>query len=138
MTHRLWLPALVAASLAVACDLDDRVLEDPIGPEGDAEIEDDVDNTVNNADDAEEGAKTPFGQSEHPADIRTTADIRKAILATDGLSTNADNVKIITADGTVTLRGVVETQAEKDTIASIAARVAAGQQIDNQLEVDAD
>ena len=45
------------------------------------------------------------------------------------LSMNAKNVKIIARDGTISLKGPVDSQQEKDTIAT-----AAG---DNQLEVKA-
>ena len=45
------------------------------------------------------------------------------MLKVDGMSVNARNAKIITADGKVTLRGPVESQQERDTIARIAARL---------------
>jgi osmotically-inducible protein OsmY len=77
----------------------------------------------------------PFQQSEKPEDIRLTADIRKAVLAADGLSMAADNVQIITRDGVVQLRGNVESQAEKDTIEKIAHGIGGVVRIDNQLTV---
>ncbi|MEQ1503219.1 MAG: BON domain-containing protein [Myxococcota bacterium] len=90
------------------------------------------DNTKNNQNDAQ---KTPFDQAENQTDIRITADIRKAVLAADGLSTNADNAKIVTAGGVVTLSGVVETQAEKDQLDEIARGIAGVTRVDNRLEV---
>jgi hypothetical protein len=77
----------------------------------------------------------PFQQSEKPEDIRLTADIRKAVLAADGLSMAADNIQIITRDGVVQLRGNVESQAEKDTIEKLAHGVGGVVRIDNQLTV---
>lgn len=95
----------------------------------------DADNTGRNERDAGTGAKTPVDQSENSEDIRITADIRRAILDDDTMSMNAENVKIMTANGVVTLRGPVETQAEKDAIAAKAAAVSGVTRVDNQLEV---
>jgi hyperosmotically inducible periplasmic protein len=97
------------------------------------------DNTARNAQDRETNAKTPFDQNENGADIATTAAIRREILKTEGLSTNADNVKIITADGMVTLRGVVASEAERETVRSIAQRIAgSADKVDVQLDIDPD
>ena len=51
------------------------------------------------------------------------------------LSTTAKNIKIITANGQVTLRGPVKTAQEKAKIDQIAKSAAGGAQIDDQLEV---
>jgi len=69
------------------------------------------------------------------ADIDTTAQIRKEIIAADGMSVNAKNVKIITMDGHVTLRGPVNSENEKRQIGDIADRIAQSSNVDNQLEV---
>lgn len=53
----------------------------------------------------------------------------------DALSVNGKNVKIITRDGVVTLRGPVKTDKEKAEIASIAKSVDGVKSVDNQLEV---
>jgi hyperosmotically inducible periplasmic protein len=94
------------------------------------------DNTAQNKGDAHADAKTPFDQSEAPADIKVTADIRKAILGTEGMSTNADNVKVMTADGAVAIRGVVESQSEIDAITRIVASTPGVVSSDIQLSVD--
>jgi len=95
------------------------------------------DNTVHNKGDAHaDAAKTPFDQSEAPADIKVTADIRKAILGTDGMSTNADNVKVMTSGGAVAIRGVVESQSEIDAITKIVASTPGVVSSDIQLSVD--
>ena len=52
------------------------------------------------------------------------------------MSTNAKNVKIITIDGQVTLRGPVNTAEEKRLIGEIANRIAQAGHVDNQLEVN--
>ena len=51
------------------------------------------------------------------------------------LSTNGQNVKIITSDGKVTLRGPVKSAKEKADIAAKATQIAGVKQVDNQLEV---
>jgi len=75
-----------------------------------------ADNTANNKKDADGTTLTATDQSNDPADIKTTAEIRKMIIADDSLSALAKNVKIITVDQVVTVRGPVETEKEKATI----------------------
>ncbi len=55
----------------------------------------------------------------------------------DSLSMMAKNVKIITADGVVTLRGPVKNAAEKETVARLAEANAGGAKVMNHLEVKA-
>lgn len=95
-----------------------------------------ADNSGVNKRDTGPGAVTPIDQNENSADVKTTADIRKRVLEEPDLSINARNCKIITADGKVTLRGPVESQTEKDTIARIANTLAGDGNVDNQLEVN--
>jgi sporulation protein YlmC with PRC-barrel domain len=90
------------------------------------------DNTARN-----DRALTPLDQGNNQADINTTAQIRKDILADDGMSLNAKNVKIITRDGRVTLRGVVNSDEEKHSVGEIANQVAHSGNVDNQLAVAA-
>jgi osmotically-inducible protein OsmY len=80
-------------------------------------------------------APTPFEQGNNKADLDTTAQIRKEILDTKNLSVNAQNVKIITKAGKVTLRGPVNTVEEKRIIGDIAVKHASAANVDNQLEV---
>lgn len=94
-----------------------------------------ADNSAVNKRDTGPGVVTPIDQNENSADIKITSDIRKRVLEEPDLSINARNCKIITADGKVTLRGPVESQAEKDTIARIAMILAGDGNVDNQLEV---
>lgn len=94
------------------------------------------DNTATNKADAAGNAKTPMDQSESSADIKVTAEIRRAIMEDKAMSINAQNCKIITDKaGLVTLRGVVNSQAEKDSIESKAKAIAGVTKVDNQLEV---
>jgi osmotically-inducible protein OsmY len=93
------------------------------------------DNSGRNVRDRNEATKTPGDQSENEADRTITQNIRKAITADDSLSTNAKNVKIITNDGTVTLRGPVKSEKERADIEAKAKQVAGVKNVDNQLEV---
>jgi hyperosmotically inducible protein len=95
------------------------------------------DNTAINQRDAADlrKAKTPIDQDENQADIDVTANIRQRVVAEKDFSINAQNVKIITSKGMVTLRGPVNSQAEHDTIAKIAREVAGEGKVDNQLEI---
>jgi len=93
------------------------------------------DNTGRNVRDRSGDTKTPGDQSENEADRTITQNIRQAITADDSLSTNAKNVKIITNDGTVTLRGPVKSEKEKAEIEAKAKQVAGVKKVDNQLEV---
>jgi len=78
---------------------------------------------------------TPLDQASSPADMNTSARIRKEILATEGMSVNATNIRIITQNGRVTLLGPVNTAEEKRLIGEIANRIAHSGNVDNQLEV---
>ncbi len=96
-----------------------------------------ADNTGSNRDDSQRDARTPMDQSESSEHIRLTADIRRAVVADDTLSTNAKNCKIITDEsGRVWLRGVVESQSEKDQVERIATQIAGTGIVTNELEVD--
>ena len=89
------------------------------------------DNSVNNKNQGE----TADNQSNAKADRITTATIRKAILADKDLSTYAHNVKIITVNGAVTLKGPVKSEEEKQKIASDAAGVVSADKVTNNLPV---
>lgn len=94
------------------------------------------DNSGRNARDVQGGPLTPENQSENAADLKTTQLIRKAIVDTDGLSTLGKNVKIITINGKVTLRGPVPSTSEKDLILAKATQVAGAGKVNNQLEIN--
>jgi hyperosmotically inducible protein len=97
----------------------------------------DADNTKKNERDRSGETQTSGDQSNSQGDVKTTAAIRRAVVKDPSLSNMAKNVKIITANGTVTLRGPVKTDAEKAKIAELAQSAAGNAKIDNQLEVKA-
>jgi osmotically-inducible protein OsmY len=96
-----------------------------------------ADNTAKNERDSSGETKTSGDQSNSPEDIKITAAIRRAVVADGSLSMTAKNVKIITANGMVTLRGPVNSAEEKAAIAKLAKTAAGAAKIDNQLEVKA-
>lgn len=93
----------------------------------------DPENTRINKRDRDE-AVTPMDQSNSQADLDITQAIRKSIMDQD-FSMDAKNIKIITRNGEVTLRGPVNSAAEKSKIAEIAKTVPGIKTVNNQLEV---
>jgi hyperosmotically inducible protein len=93
------------------------------------------DNSGRNVRDRDNQSKTSGDQSEKEADRKISRNIRDAITSDDSLSTNAKNGKIITSDGTVTLRGPVKSDKEKAEIEAKAKQVAGVKKVDNQLEI---
>src|SRR6187401_654286 len=89
------------------------------------------DNTEVNVRDRTDAAKTPIDQNENQADIDITANIRKRVVDTK-MSVNAQNVKIITQDGKVTLRGPVKSDEETTQIEKMAHEVAGAANVVNQ------
>ena len=94
-----------------------------------------ADNTGRNERDREGTTLTPGDQSSNEADVELTRRIREAVVADDSLSTNAHNVKIITINGKVTLRGPVESEAERAKIVATAQQLAGKNKVDNKLEI---
>ena len=93
------------------------------------------DNTVTNDRDRSGETKTSGDQSNSSADLKITQAIRQALMKDRELSTTAKNIKVITANGQVTLRGPVTSAQEKAKIDQIAKSAAGGAQIDDQLDI---
>jgi hyperosmotically inducible periplasmic protein len=118
----------LAVSILMVCALTAWAL-----PSGAADAP--ADNSGKNVRDRQGSTQTPGDQSNAKADMAITQAIRKAVVADRGLSTNAHNVKIITMNGAVTLRGPVNSEAEKSSIAAKAEQAAGVKSVDNQLEI---
>jgi hyperosmotically inducible periplasmic protein len=93
------------------------------------------DNTATNERDRSGETKTSGDQSNSSADLKITQDIRRALMKDSELSTTAKNIKIITDNGQVTLRGPVKNAQEKAKIDQLARSAAGGAKIDDQLDV---
>jgi hyperosmotically inducible periplasmic protein len=94
-----------------------------------------ADNSGKNVRDRAPGAITPFTQSNKRSDVEITRKIRRALMKDKSLSMMAKNVKVITTDGTVTLRGPVKSEREKATIADEAAMIAGQGNVTDLLEI---
>jgi osmotically-inducible protein OsmY len=82
------------------------------------------DNTRVNKQDRQPGAVTADQQKMNMSDRDLTKKIRQAVMADKSLSTYAHNVKIISQNGVVTLKGPVRSEAEKTTIEAKATEIA--------------
>jgi sporulation protein YlmC with PRC-barrel domain len=78
---------------------------------------------------------TPTDQGNSEKDIQITKDIRSGIMDMD-LSFNAKNIKIITSNEYVSLKGVVESDAEHQTVLKIARNHANTAKINDDLKVN--
>jgi len=96
-----------------------------------------ADNTERNRRDSDGSTVTPEDQSGRPEDRQLTQSIRQAIMKDSSLSMTAKNVKIITANGTVTLRGPVNSTEEMKKVNDLAKAAAGSTPVHNQLEVKA-
>ena len=114
---------LVVSTLAAACSGNDGKV--------------DADNTKKNVRDRDAAVVTPLDQGNSPADLELTQKIRQAVVADSTLSSNAKNIKIITKDGAVTLRGPVKDEAEKVRVVTMARNIAGQAPVDVQLEAEA-
>lgn len=119
---RPWLSALAALGLLGGASI---ALADEVRP----------DNSAANARDKSGESVTPIDQGTSEQDVRITQSIRKAVVDDDELSVNAQNVKIVTRDGAVTLRGPVGSAAERASIEAKAKGVTGVTRIDNQIEI---
>jgi osmotically-inducible protein OsmY len=79
--------------------------------------------------------QTADKQSNAKADRDITAKIRKDLMADKSLSTYGHNVKIVTVNGTVTLKGPVKSEDEKTKIAQIAGNTVTADKIANEITV---
>jgi hyperosmotically inducible protein len=109
--------------------------QDVTAPRTDDPGTSEADNTAQNVRERNEQPMTPLNQGNRQNDVNITAQIRKEIMAAPDLSMNAKNVKIVTQNGLVTLRGPVETAEEKNLIGEIANRIARPENVNNQLDV---
>ena len=92
------------------------------------------DNTARNERDMDKKNLTPLDQGTSEADLQLTKEVRSFVVGSD-LSFNAKNIKIISKDGQVTLRGVVESEEERKKVLQVAKDGAGTAKLIDQLEV---
>ena len=94
-------------------------------------------NTGKNERDRDPARLTPEDQGGSEVDRELAQQVRQSVVKDDALSMLGKNVKIITREGVVTLRGPVKTAAEKSQIGAIATETKGVKRVDNQLEIAA-
>jgi osmotically-inducible protein OsmY len=95
-----------------------------------------ADNTATNERDRSGETQTSGDQSNSSADLKITQAIRQALMKDGQLSTTAKNIKVITENGQVTLRGPVKNVQEKARVDQLAKSAAGGAHIVDQLDVN--
>jgi len=94
-----------------------------------------ADNTKVNERDRNQAEPTADQQKENSSDRQLTQKIRRAVVEDKSLSTTAHNVKIISQNGSVTLKGPVKSEEEKQTIETKATQIAGQGNVKNEIEV---
>jgi hyperosmotically inducible protein len=120
-THRIIATLFCAAAIAVASGQSTGTQPD---------------NTKVNKRDRNAGEATADQQKSNQSDRDITRDIRRSLMADKSLSTYAHNIKIISQNGMVTLKGPVKSEDEKKEILAKATAVVGSQdKITDQLSV---
>jgi osmotically-inducible protein OsmY len=94
-----------------------------------------VDNTKMNSQDRAKASPTADQQKDNRSDREITQQIRRSLVKDKSLSTYGHNVKIITQNGQVTLKGPVRSDEEKRTIEAKAAEVAGENKVTSELNI---
>ena len=94
------------------------------------------DNTAVNKRDRNSGEVTADQQKTNAADQDLTKKVRQSIMSDKSLSSDAHNIKIISQDGSVTLKGPVKSEDEKKTVMEKAVAVAGSpDKVTNEISV---
>ena len=94
-----------------------------------------ADNTKVNERDRSQNEPTADQQKANRSDQDITQQIRQSIMKDKSLSTYAHNVKVITQNGQVTLKGPVRSEDEKNTVEAKAVEVAGENKVTSQLDI---
>src|SRR5262249_265710 len=101
----------------------------------DAGVQAPPDNTKVNQRDRQKVEPSPDQQKENSTDRQLSQQIRQALVKDKSLSTNAHNIKVIAQNGTVTLKGPVDSEQEKQAIESKAAQIAGADKVNSEIQV---
>jgi hyperosmotically inducible protein len=94
------------------------------------------DSTKVNTRDRTAGALTADQQKSNAVDTKLTKTIRQSIMADKSLSSYAHNIKIISQNGAVTLKGPVKSDTERATvIAKAVAAAGAADKVTDQMSI---
>ncbi len=103
--------------------------------DGASDVRAGADNTATNKRDREASELTADQQGNGKSDVALTAQIRRSIMKDKSLSTYAHNVKIISQNGMVTLKGPVRSDEEKKSIETKASQIAGEGKVASELDV---
>src|ERR1700756_3847463 len=92
-----------------------------------------TDNTKMNQRDRNPNEPTADQQQNNRSDRDITQQVRKAIVADKSFSTYAHNIKVVTQNGQVTLKGPVRSEEEKHAVEAKAAEVAGEGKVNSEL-----
>ncbi|MGA7931625.1 MAG: BON domain-containing protein [Candidatus Sulfotelmatobacter sp.] len=93
------------------------------------------DNTKVNERDKDKSQPTADQQKDNRSDRDITQQIRQSVVKDKALSTYAHNVKIISQNGMVTLKGPVRSDEEKRAVEAKAAEIVGQDKVTSELEV---
>ena len=93
------------------------------------------DNTKMNAQDRDKASPTADQQKDNRSDREITQQIRQSLVKDKSLSTYGHNVKVITQNGQVTLKGPVRSDDEKKAIEAKATEVAGENKVTSELNI---
>jgi len=97
------------------------------------------DNSKANQGDRSEGRITTADQQkENASDRQLTQEIRKALVKDKSLSTYAHNVKVVSQDGMITLKGPVRSEQEKEAVEAKATEIAGADKVRSEISVASD
>lgn len=94
-----------------------------------------ADNTKINERDQMNNQVTADEQGQSKSDLEITQAIRKAIIAEKSLSMYGHNIKIITTDGMVTLKGPVSSINESNWIQNTASQIVGVSNVIDQMDI---
>lgn len=129
---------LALSVVAMAAHADDsaaHAVSDASNANSAAPSRPDANNTVRNERDSTGRTLTPVDQSSEPNDLAITTRIREALVANDELGIDAKNIKVITVNGQVNLRGPVANADEHAKVVDIAKGIALPTDVHDELEI---
>ena len=93
------------------------------------------DNTRINKRDRNQNEPTADQQKENMSDRELARQIRRSLVEDKSLSSKAHNVKVIAQNGTVTLKGPVASDQEKQAVEAKAAQIAGPDKVTSELQI---
>lgn len=127
------LSLFMASTAALAVDQAPTPKADQSAMQG--QVSPNADNSSMNVRDKSGATPTPQKQANAGEDRKLLAAVRRTVVKDKSLSNSAHNVKIVVANGVVTLRGPVKSDGEKTAIEALAKQVEGVSSVNNQLDV---